>query len=50
MLQTSGIHRIHATMEQFPEVLDLIPRKELADYLGISRASLFRSLKQIENV
>lgn len=50
MLQTSGIHRIHAAMEQFPEVLDLIPRKELADYLGISRASLFRSLKQIENV
>jgi len=49
MLQTGGIHRIHAAMEQFPEVLDLIPRKELADYLGISRASLFRSLKQIEN-
>ena len=49
MLQTNGIHRIHAAIEQFPDVLDLIPRKELADYLGISRASLFRSLKQIGN-
>jgi CRP-like cAMP-binding protein len=49
MLQTSGIHRINAAIEQFPDVLDLIPRKELADYLGISRASLFRSLKQIEH-
>jgi len=49
MLQTSGIHRISAALEQFPDVLDLIPRKELADYLGISRASLFRSLKQIDN-
>ena len=48
MLQTNGIHRIHAAIEQFPDVLDLIPRKQLADYLGISRASLFRSLKQIE--
>jgi len=49
MLQTSGIHRITAALEQFPDVLDLIPRKDLADYLGISRASLFRSLKQIDN-
>lgn len=49
MLQTNGIHRINAAIEQFPDVLDLIPRKELADYLGISRASLFRSLKQIEH-
>ncbi len=49
MLQTGGIHRIHAAIEQFPDILSLIPRKQLADYLGISRASLFRSLKQIEN-
>ena len=49
MLQTGGIHRIHAAIEQFPDILYLIPRKQLADYLGISRASLFRSLKQIEN-
>ena len=49
MLQTGGIHRIHAAIEQFPDILHLIPRKQLADYLGISRASLFRSLKQIEN-
>jgi len=27
----------------------LIPRRELADYLGISRASLFRSLKEIDH-
>lgn len=49
MLQTNGIHRIHAAIEQFPDVLNLIPRKELADYLGISRASLFRSLRRIDN-
>ena len=49
MLQTGGINRIHAAIEQFPDILYLIPRKQLADYLGISRASLFRSLKQIEN-
>ncbi len=47
MLQTSGTNRIHAALEQFPELLHLIPRRELADYLGISRASLFRSLKEI---
>lgn len=49
MLQSHGIHRINAALEQFPDLLNIIPRKELADYLGISRASLFRSLKQIEN-
>lgn len=47
MLQTSGTKRIHAALEQFPDLLHLIPRRELADYLGISRASLFRSLKEI---
>lgn len=47
MLQTSGTDRINAALEQFPDLLNMIPRKELADYLGISRASLFRSLKQI---
>jgi CRP-like cAMP-binding protein len=47
MLQTSGTNRIHAALEQFPDLLHLIPRRELADYLGISRASLFRSLKEI---
>ncbi len=48
MLQTSGTDRINAALEQFPDLLNIIPRKELADYLGISRASLFRSLKQID--
>ena len=47
MLQTSGTNRIHAALEQFPDLLHLIPRRELADYLGISRASLFRSIKEI---
>ena len=47
MLQTSGTNRIHAALEQFPDLLHLIPRRELADYIGISRASLFRSLKEI---
>ena len=47
MLQTSGTNRIHAALEQFPDLLHLIPRRELTDYLGISRASLFRSLKEI---
>jgi len=47
MLQSSGTNRIHAALEQFPDLLHLIPRRELADYLGISRASLFRSLKEI---
>ena len=47
MLQTSGTNRIHAALEQFPDLLHLIPRSELADYFGISRASLFRSLKEI---
>lgn len=47
MLQTSGTNRIQAALEQFPDLLHLIPRRELADYLGISRASLFRSLKEI---
>ena len=45
MLQTSVEFRIKAALEQFPELLNVIPRKELADYLGISRASLFRTLK-----
>jgi CRP-like cAMP-binding protein len=45
MLQTSVESRIKAALEQFPELLNVIPRKELADYLGISRASLFRTLK-----
>ena len=49
MLQTSGTNRIHAALEQFPDLLHLIPRRELADYLGISRASLFRSLKEIDH-
>jgi CRP-like cAMP-binding protein len=47
MLQSSGTNRIHAALQQFPDLLHLIPRRELADYLGISRASLFRSLKEI---
>ncbi|MDC0614782.1 hypothetical protein OAP05_02670 [Schleiferiaceae bacterium] len=47
MLQTSGTNRIHAALEQFSDLLHLIPRRELADYIGISRASLFRSLKEI---
>jgi len=45
MLQTSVEFRIKAALEQFPELLNVIPRKELSDYLGISRASLFRTLK-----
>jgi CRP-like cAMP-binding protein len=49
MLQTNGTHRISAALEQFPDLLNIIPRKELADYLGISRASLFRSLKQLDH-
>lgn len=46
MLQTIGTHRLHAAQEKFPEILDRLPRTELAEYLGISRASLFRSLKE----
>jgi|SaaInl5LU_22_DNA_1037371.scaffolds.fasta_scaffold28083_2 CRP-like cAMP-binding protein len=45
MLQTSVEYRIKAALEQFPELLNVIPRRELADYLGISKASLFRTLK-----
>lgn len=46
LLQTTGVNRINAALEQFPDLLTMIPRSELADYLGISRASLFRSLKK----
>jgi CRP-like cAMP-binding protein len=49
LLQTTGVNRINAALEQFPDLLNLIPRSELADYLGISRASLFRSLKNRKN-
>lgn len=48
LLQTSGVNRINAALEQFPDLLDVLPRDDVAAYLGISRASLFRSLKQRE--
>lgn len=48
LLQATGTNRIQAALEQFPDLLNLIPRTDLADYLGISRASLFRSLKMIK--
>ena len=47
MLQTNGKTRIKAALGQSPNLLNIIPRKELADYLGISRASLFRALKSL---
>lgn len=47
LLQSNGIRRILAVIEEQPDVLELVPRSELADYLGISRASLFRYLKQL---
>lgn len=47
MLQNTGQNRLKAALEQFPDLLNIIPRRELADYLGISRASLFRTLKLI---
>lgn len=47
LLQSSGARRILAVIDEHPDVLDLVPRSELADYLGISRASLFRYLKQL---
>lgn len=49
MLQSSGQNRIKAALEQFPDLLHIIPRREMAEYLGISRASLFRSLKLIDD-
>jgi CRP-like cAMP-binding protein len=45
MLQASGRARLQAAISQSPNLLNIIPRKELADYLGLSRASLFRALK-----
>ena len=45
MLQSSGTSRLKAAISQSPNLLNIIPRKELADYLGLSRASLFRALK-----
>lgn len=45
MLQASGRARLQAAISQSPDLLNIIPRKELADYLGLSRASLFRALK-----
>ena len=45
MLQASGRARLQAAISQSPHLLNIIPRKELADYLGLSRASLFRALK-----
>ena len=47
MLQNTGQNRLKAALEQFPDLLNIIPRRDLADYLGISRASLFRTLKLI---
>jgi hypothetical protein len=45
MLQSNGTSRLKAAISQSPNLLNIIPRKELADYLGLSRASLFRALK-----
>ena len=49
MLQVSGRKRIQAALSQSPNLLNIIPRDELADYLGISRASLFRALKSLDD-
>jgi CRP-like cAMP-binding protein len=45
MLQSNGTSRLKAAIGQSPNLLNIIPRKELADYLGLSRASLFRAFK-----
>lgn len=49
MLQANGKTRLQAAISQSPNLLNIIPRKELADYLGLSRASLFRALKSSGN-
>ncbi len=49
MLQASGKSRLQAAISQSPNLLNIIPRKELADYLGLSRASLFRALKSFDH-
>lgn len=49
MLQSSGKARLQAVIYQSPNLLNIIPRKELSDYLGVSRASLFRALKSFGN-
>ena len=49
MLQSSGKTRLRAAISQSPNLLNIIPRKELADYLGLSRASLFRALSSFDH-